>query len=797
MAQASLWDSNDDDDDDDEFKVPWSDILDVSCEMELSLNGQPSQLLAEKVKVQWNKSGAWDILDSKAWEWLTEQGIPENDAWHTTVLRYGYFKIIGRKHESLPRKLSLREHLPEVFVVEVCRFISEHLRETFKLRVRWDYESVAIAQVKEEEYQSTIRNELSEKYKVNFRGQKFFPRHALGHILPEYAALIILEQDRSLNLNNEEMERFRMRLRECNRLLVLCIWKRLSMKMLKSVLDANPELNDVHLLTQGMHGISHGALNPRSSDWKDFIEALAAFRPYRFPSSNGTVNSLFDEGECVIPKDVVVPICHEKEEETIVGEGSFSRVLAVKLDPSYHVYTQDRGQLFALKRFTSQPSKRAEHFARERKVLAKLDLAPRHRNLVAPYAAWSQGSEFYILFPLATGNLETFMNYLPCLRTAQEPRYRLRFDPNCMPYDENTKLPILDYKFVKWLFTELQGLAEALDHIHHLASYHHDIKPDNILMFVDDKSSYGTMKFGDFGAGKVMETYPDLYTKSPVFTEKQRGAIAFASPDLYCDGKVAAEADIWSLGCVFLEILLWCLEPRSVAIKGFATERAEEQSGLNYNPNMQVDQYWKVDKTARAVLKESVKKKFKGLEKLCKPWNMDAFRYILRSTEQMMSTDSSKRVASSKLLIEMRFQRNIAMANLWKSPNFYCGQVNESKVRNNISVRFRSPSPQPLDSPQQRLTTVEKRVYEDLINTDGMWQRLVTTTGASDDILAEIKPPDVSTRHEVDHGAAAFPAIRGRSISSQRAAAILRRNLSEPRSNGLSLRSMVRKGGYL
>ncbi|KIV80795.1 hypothetical protein PV11_08271 [Exophiala sideris] len=851
LSSASSSDSDDEED--------WSAILDVRCELELSLNKEPPHLLPEKLIVQWYDPRAWDILDRKAWNWLAEQGISRDDRWHPTILRHGSFRIIGQEHESLPRKLFDKKNLPEVLVAAVFSFKGEYLHEPFSLRVRWDYESISIAQVPGEDYDSTIRNELSEKEKININGQMFFSSPVLNHILPDHAASLILEQDKSLELNETEMNNFRERLRKCRRLQTLCVWKRLSMKVLKNILDANPKLEDATLkqfvtnptsedIKNGLLRIDHGPLGPKNTDWKDFTGALPAIRPFHFPSRaqhrrNGTVDPLLEEDDYEIPKDMVLPICHEGGRQTVVGEGGFSRVIAVRIDPSYQVYTQDKNQLFALKCFKLEHSRRREHYAQERKVLAKLKrfhTAPQQRHLVTHYAAWSQELEFFILFPMATGTLETFMNYLPYPRIDKEPKYPLRFDRRCMPYDGNTKLPTLDSRFVDWFFTQLKGLAEALDHIHHLAAdedeednlpkrelvpqniyfqrkgaqitgYHHDIKPDNILVFVDNRSDYGTMKFGDFGSANIQETAqndPGLWTRSPVHTEKQKGTMTFRSPDRYCDGKLRRRADIWTLGCVFLEILIWCLEPRSKGLKSFATERAEEEAHLDYDSNSQVDQYWKVDEAAeakgkgikKAVLKDSVKNKFTDLKRRCEAKNMDAFEAVHRLTEQMMSTDSIKRIRSGTLATELGRQCANVKANLKVRADFYCGSVDATNVqpdtpyqalppspssdgRTNVQGRSRSPSPHQLDRPtgHRRSLSVPERVREALANTDGKWLETLNNN-ADDALLAHNQPSDASLRgRSSDHlDAVDFPAVRSRSISSQRAAAYLRRHQSEP-----------------
>ena len=430
---------------------------------------------------------------------------------------------------------------------------------------------------------------------------------------------------------------------------------------------------------------------------------------------------------------------------------------------------------------------------------------------------------------MATGNLEDFMNYLPFRREGvpEQPKYKNWFDLDCMPYDEGSKLPILDKKFVKWLFTQLKGLADALDHLHHLVrdedesrsqtlkpeqtksnqvtGYHHDIKPDNILVFFDDKSGYGTMKIGDFGSANIMETDDTLYQKSPVFTEKIRGAKTFSSPDAYCgDGRMTRKADIWTLGCVFLEVLIWCLEKRRTGVKSFATERGEE-SHPDPKSNIHIDDYWRWDQTVdntgrqKPVLKTAVIIKLRDIGNECRAPHMKTFLAVHRLTTQMMWPDSAGRINSSTLTKELDYICANVESHLRQNKDFYCGTVDLSKVKNNspyldlppspstvtpsyVRTRSRSRSPRRLDleADPSRPLSAKDRVLQDLEQTDGQWANLVTST-TKDDVLATSEPSDILLRgrERTNYLGATDFTMRRRSPSGKRAA-ILRRNMSDP-----------------
>jgi serine/threonine protein kinase len=478
-----------------------------------------------------------------------------------------------------------------------------------------------------------------------------------------------------------------------------------------------------------------------------------------------------------------------------------------------------------LKCFTVKSSEREKKFEREKKVLEKLKTFQQAPgviwHIVTHYAAWSQRDDFFILFPLATGNLAYFMNYLPCQRVHEEPEFELRFDRHCMPYDKKTKLPILNKRFVLWLFTQLKGLADALDYIHHLEGddeddtnnklpvpesetrkpgtygYHHDIKPDNILVFVEDRIGYGTMKFGDFGSANFVKT-DDIWKQTPVYTNKQRGTETYASPDFFTNGKYTSKADVWTLGCVFLDILIWCLEPRYPRKdnKDFADEREDEQSNPD-NPT-RVDKYWTHDPksvTKKAVLKQAVLDKFEHIEMQCKAPNMLAFRQLHGLTKSMLKTNSASRIKTARLKTELAYLLQNVTANLnLKNENFYCGEIDSETVENLVRFNVSPPSPSTdagrgrisdvdlldLGRPQRPVTPNINSIGHDLQQVGGPTASTVVGDAHDKDILSDTEPGSQHLRQfaPVEFGPPGTP----RSSSRQRDGVPFRRSFSDPTS---------------
>ena len=84
-------------------------------------------------------------------------------------------------------------------------------------------------------------------------------------------------------------------------------------------------------------------------------------------------------------------------------------------------------------------------------------------------------------------------------------------------------------------------MTKGLKALHDLKILHRDLKSANIFLFSD-----GSAKIGDLNVSKVV--YKGLgYT--------QTGTPYYASPEVWKDQPYDSKSDIWSLGCVTLEIM--------------------------------------------------------------------------------------------------------------------------------------------------------------------------------------------------------------------------------------------------
>ncbi|KAF2262316.1 kinase-like protein [Lojkania enalia] len=148
----------------------------------------------------------------------------------------------------------------------------------------------------------------------------------------------------------------------------------------------------------------------------------------------------------------------------------------------------------------------------------------KHNHIVAFVGTFSRNGQFGVLmYPLAICNLAEF------LKDASEKKYsdsRQRFD---------------QWKSI--LTTAFGCLSSALIYLHMTRRIKHkDIKPENILV-----DRYGSVLLSDFGISKQYEDETITEGTTP-FTDK------YAPPEVVHQHKRDLSSDIFSLGCVFLEM---------------------------------------------------------------------------------------------------------------------------------------------------------------------------------------------------------------------------------------------------
>jgi serine/threonine protein kinase len=221
--------------------------------------------------------------------------------------------------------------------------------------------------------------------------------------------------------------------------------------------------------------------------------------------------------------------------------------------------------LLALKEFCRPKDNRAKDFQQESSMLVQLAKL-NHRHLIRLLTAFQHGENYYALFPLAKCTLA-----------------------DCFANEDKT----MNRSYTIWMFSQLHGLAHGLNTIHENGGnalspkqkkhgYHHDLKPANLLLFVkyqDDfeglEAEHGRLLISDFGLGKIRDQLEGTHTYSI------RGTPTYAAPETRPGNGIGGgerpfqsrKYDIWSFGCIVLEIMVWLMEgptgPKHFAMKRF------------------------------------------------------------------------------------------------------------------------------------------------------------------------------------------------------------------------------------
>ncbi|KAH8879280.1 hypothetical protein GQ53DRAFT_834285 [Thozetella sp. PMI_491] len=226
--------------------------------------------------------------------------------------------------------------------------------------------------------------------------------------------------------------------------------------------------------------------------------------------------------------------------------GGYGEVTLVGIHPDHHDFTQNDTstpiRAFALKQLHFR-STRTE-FQHEVKMLNRFSVNthPHLVNLLASWIVEGQNHEvnYFLLFPWAPSDLQEH-------------------------WEEKIKPPWC-IGLTRWIAKQSAGLADGLRRIHNysgtsvmdsndgaVCGRHGDIKPENVLVFPDPEEPRGRLVLTDFGLS-------ECNTRDSVSNARVEfhGHRAYEPPEAQIkDRNVSRLWDIWALGCLFLDIIIW------------------------------------------------------------------------------------------------------------------------------------------------------------------------------------------------------------------------------------------------
>lgn len=206
----------------------------------------------------------------------------------------------------------------------------------------------------------------------------------------------------------------------------------------------------------------------------------------------------------------------------VIGKGACSVVEAVKDRSTGRVYAR---KIFFLNGDRFQKKRKAEVFKNELEIIRSLS---QHRHVVRVYATYISPKQCaLILLPVADGGdlesfLEDFMTY------------------QSDPFQYGSKIESM----ARILERAFGCLADGLSFMSERRVRHKDLKPQNIL--VHD----GQIIYTDFGLAYDSSLFPSSETVGPTLSTPR-----YAAPEVSGAGTKDSSSDVFSLGCVFIEML--------------------------------------------------------------------------------------------------------------------------------------------------------------------------------------------------------------------------------------------------
>ncbi|KAH8725464.1 kinase-like domain-containing protein [Phaeosphaeriaceae sp. PMI808] len=240
-------------------------------------------------------------------------------------------------------------------------------------------------------------------------------------------------------------------------------------------------------------------------------------------------------------------------EDTHSEQGGYCNVYKVKIHDRCHGFrgvlkSIETNNLFALKRISvskNEEAKKEREFWKEVEALGRFNGFV-HDHLVTLLMTWTINGQYCLLFPWAGCDLDTYFKEHSCPIIGVNP----------------------DIDTIRWVAKQMVGMAGALDAIHNPRygaanlvpkqkyGRHGDIKLENVLWYPSPLDPRGIWVIADLGLTTINST--QSRSNAPGKTIPMTPE--FRPPECDLEGGVISRSfDIWTFGCLLLEIVCWAL----------------------------------------------------------------------------------------------------------------------------------------------------------------------------------------------------------------------------------------------
>ncbi|KAJ4365203.1 positive regulation of MDA-5 signaling pathway [Neocucurbitaria cava] len=489
----------------------------------------------------------------------------------------------------------------------------------------------------------------SHMVKWNFRGemQEFLPKPAFAAVTTKEVIELVVSDDANFLLDVQAQEHFVMKVHEeAPIMFTTCFYAAgLSMAVLKALLDSGLNDQDLPLTKDSCANTKLKRLIPTFCD-----------NQKRFRIAYFGLNSMQNLG------DITKPIKFDEDEKHLLGTGAFGEVWEIEIHDDHRSFFNVRTFYRILCNCTKFGGKGAgaknkfamkvtQQAGREPQFhIAMADLT--HSHLLKCLASFTFSSKYHMIYEKADQDLEKFIG-------------------------ENKNVSDITSFSGSDLARQLYGLAGALSVIHNQenvgsdynasllgvprerfsrAGYIHDIKPDNILVFIynqDGKKTYW-MRLSDFSCANVRDLVRSVsgQKRDSWATENKKSTPNYRAPEFLRDEKISRPYDMWSLGCVYLELLVWYTEGYD-ALKEFRTARLRQvkpdgikDEGFCYTTER--------GENATVHLRDIVQKKLKEVSVRC----TGHLAAIAKVVPGLLQVDPKKRPTAADLVEQLKHLDN-------------------------------------------------------------------------------------------------------------------------------------------
>ncbi|KAL1596507.1 hypothetical protein SLS60_009154 [Paraconiothyrium brasiliense] len=237
-------------------------------------------------------------------------------------------------------------------------------------------------------------------------------------------------------------------------------------------------------------------------------------------------------------------------------EGGYSQVFEVDVHPHCYDFREileslsiPSGNKFAVKKLTKGKNQTAADirvkFENEKRMLERFR---GHPHLVTLLMSWTLKEEYYFLFPFAESDLDRYWSDATNWNALESSN------------------PERHYETIRWISKQIYKMVEALEHIHNLDNgltadnkrfgRHGDLKPENVLWYRSTKDVKGTFVIADLGLAACNTEH----SRSGIPSNTVARTPNYRSPECDLeDGKISRSYDIWTFGCLLLEMVCWIL----------------------------------------------------------------------------------------------------------------------------------------------------------------------------------------------------------------------------------------------